>query len=61
MKVDLTPMQADALLFACANALAEPANFERGSGNERARRPLERAHAKIAAAIKLASKTTAER
>lgn len=52
--VRLTPAQADALLLACSNTLEEPANFERGTGNERRERPLRRARNKIAAAIALA-------
>jgi hypothetical protein len=51
INVSLTPAQADALLFACSNALEEPANFERGSGNESCEGPLRRAHEKIADAI----------
>ncbi|HTE37513.1 MAG TPA: hypothetical protein VK634_19735 [Reyranella sp.] len=49
--VRLTLAQADALLFACAGALAEPANFELGSGDERTEAPLKRARDKIIAAL----------
>lgn len=61
VNVTLTRPQIDALLFACSNALAEPANFEPGTGNERLFGPLDRAHAKLAAALDDDEKTTRAR
>ncbi len=52
----LTLAQANALSFACTNALLEPANFERGTGNERLEAPLGRVHDKISAALSMVEK-----
>jgi hypothetical protein len=51
--VTLTLAQANALLFACSNTLEEPANFEKGTGNERVEGALKRAQAKIIEAVLL--------
>lgn len=51
IRLRVTVAQAEALRFACSNTLAEPANFERGTGQERAEGPMLRALGKIDEAL----------
>ena len=54
--LQFTRAQAKALSFACSNALAEPANFEHGTGHERMTGPMERAASMIDYALAKAGK-----
>lgn len=53
VRVPLTLAQLRALQYAASNTLAEPANFERGTGHERTERSLRAAHRQISAVLEI--------